>query len=177
MRETQRRLFGILTLILLLGGTCWTGAQEIWSGDDLLFVKDEFVDWTQAEHQDRLTENVWLTRADTKGIFNIAIEDEFDNMGFLSPLDTEWATGSALNWDAYTYDTWDNWHGAAPLSVIGVDAVVHLITDDIYIDIRFESWSQGDGQGGASGGGMTYWRGADPTASYTGTWSAVKTLY
>ena len=42
--------------------------------------------------------------------------------------------------------------------IAGVDAVVHLITEDIYIDIRFLSWTTGNGQGGTGGGGFSYMR-------------------
>ena len=49
---------------------------------------------------------------------------------------------------------------APPSSVINQNAVLHLITDDIYIDIKFLSWSSGD-----SGGGISYERSTDQTLS------------
>ena len=49
-------------------------------------------DWTMEANQDRITDNVWLTRANTRGIFNIKTESNYtDNM---SPADTEWAFGT-----------------------------------------------------------------------------------
>ncbi len=40
-----------------------------------------------------------------------------------------------------TFYTWVTWAGNFPPGTVGQDAVVHLISEDIYIDIRFESWS------------------------------------
>ena len=62
--------------------------------------------------------------------------------------------GDAVDWPDLTFTTWDDWHDAEPPSVIGMDAVVHLITDDIYIDIKMLSWTQG-----GQGGGFSYIRG------------------
>ena len=41
--------------------------------------------------------------------------------------------------------------------------VVHLITDNIYIDIKFTSWGQGSG----AGGGFSYERSTDQSLSAT----------
>jgi hypothetical protein len=42
--------------------------------------------------------------------------------------------------------------------MVGRNAVVHLITDDIYIDIRFTQWSC------CGAGGVSYLRGTPPVA-------------
>jgi hypothetical protein len=42
--------------------------------------------------------------------------------------------------------------------MMNLDMVVHLITDDIYLDIKFTSWT-----GGGNGGGFTYERSTDQT--------------
>lgn len=137
-----------------------------------LFEKGDLVDWTLAENQDRITPNVWITRADTQGIFNIAQETAYDALNN-SPVDTEWATGAAADWATLSFADWTTWTGNSPPSTIGVDAVVHLITDDIYIDIRLVSWS-----GGGPGGGFSYLRGVeDSVASEEGSYSRVKALY
>jgi len=44
--------------------------------------------------------------------------------------------------------------------VNGQDVLLHLITDDIYIDIKFISW-----QGGSAGGGFSYERSTDQSLS------------
>jgi hypothetical protein len=62
----------------------------VWNGPPIAFTKPDFADWTQPINQDRLTDNVWLTRGDLFPLFNIAVESDF--MGG-SPTDTEWAFG------------------------------------------------------------------------------------
>lgn len=130
-------------------------ATEVWSGRTLTFSKADFATWTLPENQDRITPNVWITRADTRGIFNIAVETAFTTG---SPAGTAWATGDAVNHASLTFTDWRTWAQSFPPGTVGVNAVVHLITDDIYIDIRFDSWSQM-----ASGGGFSYTRAVKPT--------------
>jgi hypothetical protein len=130
-------------------------ALTIWSGRDHAFAKPDSADWTLPENQDRITASVWLTRANSRGLFNIAQEDTYTTP--VSPLDTEWATGDAVDWESLTFAPWRVWNGGLPPSMVGVDAVVHLISDDIYLDIRFESWTEANG-----GGGFSYLRASPP---------------
>jgi hypothetical protein len=46
--------------------------------------------------------------------------------------------------------------GGNPPSMVNQNMVVHLITDDIYIDLKFTSWSSS-----SSGGGFSYQRSTD----------------
>jgi hypothetical protein len=136
----------------------------VWNGPRLAFTKPDFADWTLPVNQDRLTSNVWLTRADLFPLFNIAVEPGFTSG---SPADTEWAFGptqpgnpgpiSASNHASLVFDSF-----VLSLDVaIGRNAVrygpgvVHLISDDIYLDIKFTSWTQG---GDVNGGGFSYVR-------------------
>lgn len=45
-------------------------AQTIWTGADLTFTKTGSSDWTLEANQDRLTNNVWITRQNKKSIYN-----------------------------------------------------------------------------------------------------------
>jgi hypothetical protein len=157
------------TLLLILIFVIFNGkvnAQTEWTGPTTTISKADFADWTLPANQDALTANVILTRADGQGIFNIAQEAVFDNGGFTSPIDTEWALGTIADGvGTLTYDTWDNTTDANPPSTIGVNMVVHLITDDIYIDIMFTSWTQGAGGGVPPGGGFSYDRSTDQSLS------------
>ncbi len=95
---------------------------------------------------------------------------------YSSPAGTEWATAgmlansdqtiAATNWQNLTFTDWegayDNRVGQVILSPTYRDAVVHLISDDIYLDLRFTDW----GQLGA--GGFSYLRSA-PTSASTST--------
>ena len=42
--------------------------------------------------------------------------------------------------------------------VVGENMVLYLIEENIYIDIKFTSWSEGNGDGEGSGGGFSYER-------------------
>ncbi len=139
-------------------------AQEIWTGPVITFEKADGADWTLEENQDRITDSVWITRTNNKGIFNIAKEEEYQGDGDQnfgpSPVGTEWAFGttgdgienlSFMTWVQATVDD-----GLAnPPTLVGQDMVVHLTVEDIYIDIKFLSWANG-GQGGM--GGFSYER-------------------
>jgi autotransporter-associated beta strand protein len=132
--------------------------QTVWSGFDLSFAKPNSADWTIPENQDRITDNVWLTRANTQGLFNIAAES-FYSSG--SPTGTRWATQltspgetiSAANWENLTFMAWAGAYGGAgslATNITAFPAVVHLVTDDIYLDLQFTSWAA------VSGGGFAY---------------------
>ena len=155
MVKSLLRIFAFLIAFLLVSPLAF--GQTEWTGPTTTFTKADFADWTQAANQDQLTPNVHLTRATTKGIFNIVLESSYDDNNFLSPLDTEWAIGSISDGvGTLTFSTWDDYHSASPPSVVGVPSVVHLITDDIYIDITMTSWTQG-----GAGGGFSYDRSTD----------------
>ena len=128
-------------------------AQTIWTGPTMTFTKANFADWTLEENQDRITNNVWITRADIQGIFNIVTESSYTEE--FSPEDTEWAFGTTANAFTLSYDPWEEAIGTPP-DMMNLDMVVHLITDDIYIDIKFTAWT-----GGGNGGGFTYERSTD----------------
>jgi hypothetical protein len=150
-------------------------ATEVWSGRTLAFSKPPGADWNQAPNQDRITNRVWITRANTAGIFNIAQESLSGGGLGLSPLDTEWASGDAVTWPSLTFQPWVGWAQQYPPGTVGVNACVHLITDDIYIDIVFDSWGEG-----AYGGGSFAYRRAPrpaPTAAHGDTWGRLKALY
>ncbi len=169
---------GTVVLALGLAAACVSNAlaaPQVWSGRTYSFVRPANVDWTQAAYQDRITSNVWLTRASTQGLFNIKQEAASSGSFGSSPQDTEWATGNAADYASLTFDTWVNWAANFPPGTVGVNAVMHLITDDIYIDVRFDSW----GSGLAGGGAFSYTRAVAPTPTPTdrGTWGQLKSLY
>jgi len=128
-----------------------------WSGTALTFTKAPEADWTLEANQDRLTEMVWLTRQDNRGLFNIVAETEQVG-GFsetLSPAGTEWAMGSLS--DGLDNLTFDRFVGTLNNNVgdyiLAGPMVLHLIEENIYIDITFDSWSMGN-----TGGGFSYTR-------------------
>lgn len=133
---------------LLFASVCW-GAPSVWNGPTTAFSKVAFADQTLALNQDRMTNNVWLTRASTAGLFNIKTEAAFSH--FLSPSGTAWAHGTTANYSSLTYTDWETWAGGAPNipNIPGQPAVVHLIGDDIYLDLTFTAWGVNSGAGGS----------------------------
>jgi hypothetical protein len=132
----------------------------IWSKDSstVTFTKADYADQTQVANQDRLTDNVWLTRASSEGIFNIESESSYDRSSYTSPAGTEWAVGTTADISSLSFGTWysviSSFSWPYPDYFVGQDMVVHLIAEDIYIDIKFLSWTQG-----GNGGGFSYIRG------------------
>ena len=144
----------------LTGFAAVASAQQVFTGLDVEFVKESLADHTLPENQDRMTDSVWITRANTHGIFNIAQEDSFQGFGAgsPSPVGTRWAVGSAADYQFLNFTTWGLVHGGNPPGLIGQDLVIHLVDDDIYLDIRFTEWGIG------FGGSFTYLRSAIPGA-------------
>jgi hypothetical protein len=152
---SPNRLPAVLLPALLslahIAGPAPSQAATIWSGAPITFTKADGADPTQAASQDRLTPSVWITRGNTVGPYNASTEPGF---GSGSPADTEWANGTTADYASLSYSDWLTWAkvvNGGPPNTVGVDAVLHLISDDIYIDIQFTSWSNGHvGAGGFS---------------------------
>ena len=123
-----------------LSGPLSGRAATIWNGPPITFTKAAFADPTQAGNQDRITPNVWITRGSSQGLYNAKTEAGY---GIGSPADTEWAYGTTASYATLTYAPWLTWVASNPPSTVGQNAVLHLISDDIYIDIKFTSWPDG----------------------------------
>ena len=142
----------MILLIFTEGNT-----QTILTGPTTTFTRPDGlgVNWSLTENQDRITDIVWITRASNKGIFNIYSETVYAVTA--SPADTEWAYGTTAN-IGITFSDWETTVGGNPPSMVGRDMVLHLITDDIYIDLKFLSWATGKSGGS---GGFSYIRSTD----------------
>lgn len=144
---------GIVSLLATLITTA-TPAATIWNGPIITYSQPG-TDPTQAANQDRLTPNVWLTRANHDRLFN-AVTETFCSRG-ISPTDTEWASGTLANHASLTYHDFSTWvdglgSGHVNPKILNVDAVLHLKSEDIYLSIKFTGW-------GAFGSGhFTYQR-------------------
>lgn len=113
-------------------------AGTIWNGPP--------ISASNSTEPDKITPGVWITRGSSEGIYNAVTESGFTH--FFSPQDTEWSDGTTSGGDptTYSYTDWNTWaknvHGGPP-NTVGVPAVVHLKSEDIYIDIMFTSWTTG----------------------------------
>ncbi|MFO1512197.1 MAG: PQQ-dependent sugar dehydrogenase [Verrucomicrobiota bacterium] len=132
--HTNNLLIGLC--LAALSGPLNVHAATIWTGPSIIRGN--------ADGVDQITPNVGITRGGLQGIYNSSQEGGFTH--FLSPKDTEWADGTTATYNTLTYTDWNTWakitHGG-PAGTIGVNAVVHLISDDIYLDIKFLSWGVG----------------------------------
>lgn len=127
-----------------------TTTAIVWTGDNITFSKANGADPTDSANQDRLTDNVWITRGNNGGqIFNIRSETSANKS--LSPAGTEWAEGQLSDYENLTFRPFRAAVGN-PKGVVGKDLVLHLIDDDIYLQVRFTNWAQ------AKGGGFAYQR-------------------
>ena len=130
---------------------CLNGDESVWTGDLITFTKVDNTDPNLAENQDRITDNVWLTRANNEGgqIYNAVLENESNKE--LSPLGTEWAEGDIENYASLTYFPFRT-ATVKPRLAIGNSYVMHLVEDNIYLSIRITSWSRN------KAGGFSYER-------------------
>lgn len=128
-------------------------SQNIWTGPKMTFVRADNVDWNLPENQDRITDSVWITRQLKQGIYNYRNEEKYSNME--SPKGTEWAFGSTDSLYNLVFDSWEATVQSNPPLMLNKLMVLHLLEEDIYIDIKFLSWTQ------QSGGGFSYERNTD----------------
>jgi len=130
--------------------------STIWDGPRITFSKADGTDETQEANQDRINDDVWITRGTAGGeIFNIRTESE-STQG-VSPAGTRWAVGTTDNLSDLQFDSFRNAVGS-PREVIGVNLVLQLIEEDVLIDLQFTAWSQGRNDGG----GFSYTRTSRP---------------
>jgi len=150
----------ILAIIFFIFSSWQSNGQTIWAGDTIVFTKEISADFTLPENQDTLTTNVVITRGSNRGLYNIATESmaEFGCQS-TSPHDTEWAIGTTANYDTLSYNTFINTSNCGPTDLLNVPMVLHLISDDIYLDVTITMWSQG------VGGGFSYTRSTPSTVS------------
>jgi hypothetical protein len=142
-----------LAIIMVVGTLILPFARGAitWTGPSMGFTNQTVSD------QGRITPEVWLTRGSSQGIFNSRSEAAFQH--FFSPANTEWANGTIASYTTLSYTDWNTWAktwNGGPPNTVGTNAVVHLISEDIYLGLKFTSWP--------SGGGFSYVR-STPSAA------------
>lgn len=135
-------------------------SSTIWNSSPIEFVKQDGADHTLEENQDRITDTVWLTRSNRGGIFNIVTQTSFSNPG---PEGTKWAIGTTDNLEELNFVDWRDIMGRSQgANLLSNDLVLHILEENIYIDIKFTQWSVGN-QGGQ--GGFAYTRATEPSTT------------
>ena len=113
----------------------------LWKGSILSFEKIDDSNSSIELNQDRITDNVWITRDNDGGqIYNIAKENSA--VKNKSPVGTDWAIGDLDQIENLNFKSFRSAVGK-PQDIVGKDLVIHLLDDDVYLSIKFTSWSQG----------------------------------
>lgn len=161
-----------LSILVSLVAIAWlsvstvSAAPIVWSGLSTTFTKAANASPTLPQNQDRITDSVWLTRASSAGLFNAKNEASYSKGTHAAPTGTRWATSlnnpgktiSAANWESLSFTTWRGaYSNKVGNNIVNRDAVVHLMADDIYLDLRFTNWS-----GAGGGGAFSYMRAVAP---------------
>lgn len=134
----------LLGLFVLTGGAL--GAQSmadatIWDGPMMEFRKADGADPASADNQDRITDSVWITRGNSGGqIYNAREERRASKNS--SPTGTRWAEGTLEELDSLTFTDFRSAVGR-PRGVEGMDLVMHVVEEDIYLQVEFTQWSEG----------------------------------
>ena len=149
-----------VTIIFIL--ISQTSFAVVWDGPEITFVKP--ADSLEADH---LTQTVAITRDVERGIFNILRESSFTRRS--SPIGTSWAfaglngnpsdnTFNAANHENLNFTNWEDSliTGQVGLNILNRAGVLHLIDEDIYLDITFIEWV--NAIDGTAGGAFTYIR-------------------
>jgi hypothetical protein len=118
----------------------------IWAGPRITFEKVSDADVTVPANQDRITDSVALTRANGNGLYNALVEDSY--VLKQSPAGTEWALGTTAQIDSLVFVDLKAAASQQMKNLPGKPIVLHLIQEDIYIDVTFLSWQSGSGLGG-----------------------------
>ncbi len=119
----------------------------------LTFTKENFADWTLEENQDRITDNVWITRQDIQGLYNAFDQNGWPGNAIGGPSNTEWKIGGVDS-----AEPWETWIEAAdnqPGVTLNQNPLLGLriIDQDLYFNVVWLSFT-----GGNNGGGFSYTR-------------------
>ena len=119
--------------------------KTIYEGNLITFEKADGTASSDAANQDRITDNVWLTRSTEGGqIYNAKVENNSNKAS--SPSGTQWAIGTISNIDNLDFKNFRD--AIKPKEVVGKDLVLFLTEEEVFIPIKFTKWSSGKDKGG-----------------------------
>lgn len=113
--------------------------DNVWAGDSITFTKEDGADPSDPANQDRITEAVWITRANSGGQIYNARREQRPNKG-ISPAGTPWAFGTTAEIESLDFRPF-RMAVEEPKDVVGKPLVLYLEQDDIFIDVTFLAWS------------------------------------
>jgi hypothetical protein len=113
------------------------------------------IDYQPVQIFDEIRPGLILTRDLNMGLYNSAVELEYDNSTYLSPLGTEWNAdgwGDLTGIGARSYTTWRQaLNNQVGNYIVASELVMHDIANDKYYKFDFHTW-------GGSNGGYSYTR-------------------
>lgn len=122
--------------------------EHIWTGPRLIFYKSAYADINLEQNQDRITENVWISRGNSAPLINVLGGEGCE------PTRVKMAYGTIAGLDTLTFsDCMEKLEGSNLKDLPGKDVVFYLTADDTYIDVHFLTWTSG-----ANGGEFSYER-------------------
>ena len=117
------------------------------SSGTVSFTKENY-----ATNEDCITDNVCLTRGNEGGLFNSVVEESWNGSG---PSDTEWSfeghCASGSGFGSFLASLGGQYYIGS--NITNNPGCLHLITDDLYYNIDFSSWTCC-----GNGGGFSYTR-------------------
>lgn len=143
MNRTRKTIRIGITLVLVLTSAIALAqdAPTVWTGETITFRKAAGTDPTVAANQDRITDSVWITRRNEGGqIFNIVVNNRANSRN--SPEGTRWAFGTTAELDTLDFGRFRQ-TVEKPQDVVGKPLVLHVVEEDIYIDLIFTEWLNG----------------------------------
>ena len=121
----------------------------VWTGPEISFTKADGANPDLAQNQDQISASVAITRGNSGGqIYNAVSEIEADKAN--SPVGTLWAEGSIDDIECLTFSKFRD--AVDPRGVVGKDLILYLEGEDVYLSVKFTSWSTG------KAGGFAYTR-------------------
>jgi len=148
MKSLKRLLF--LSAFIILVASCKDDTPDepnfnIYEGAKITFTKTAGSDPTEEANQDRINDDVWLTRGNEGGqIFNIVTETASNKDA--SPADTRWSFGTTAEIEDLDFKPFRE-AVEIPKDIVDKDLVLYLVGENAYVDIKFLDW--GVGQTGA----------------------------
>jgi len=104
--------------------TIITGALDLEDIPDsvVYFEKEDYADWSLEENQDRIKNDIWITRGNDSPIFNAAVEtyDYADDYEDVVPTNTLWAQGRTADVDSIDYEPFRPMTGTCPPCIVGL---------------------------------------------------------
>ncbi|MBT6711242.1 MAG: hypothetical protein HOB22_05960, partial [Candidatus Marinimicrobia bacterium] len=88
----------------------------------IYFEKENYADWSLEENQDRIKNDIWITRGNDSPIFNAAVEtyDYADDYEDVVPTNTLWAQGRTADVDSIDYEPFRPMTGTCPPCIVGL---------------------------------------------------------